>query len=65
VFKDASAPFISFFGTEKAALQTLIDALEKSEVTDGSGKFTSVLWNTYLEPAFSAVATRPSNEGDA
>lgn len=65
VLKDASAPFISFFGTEKAALQTLIDALEKSEVTDGSGKFTSVLWNTYLEPAFSAVATRPSNEGDA
>jgi hypothetical protein len=65
VFNDASAPFISFFGTEKAALQTLIDALEKSEVTDGSGKFTSVLWNTYLEPAFNAVATLPTKEGHA
>ena len=65
VFKDPSAPFISFFSTEKAALKTLIDALEKSEVTHGSREFNYVLWKTYLEPAFSAVATRPSKEGDA
>lgn len=63
LFNDASAPFISLFGTEKTALQTLIDALEKSEVSEGSGKFTSVLWNTYLEPAFNAIRTLPAKEG--
>jgi uncharacterized coiled-coil protein SlyX len=65
VFKDASAPFISFFGTEKAALQTLIETLEKSAIAEGTGKVNLILWNKFLEPAFSADATRPSKEGDA
>jgi uncharacterized coiled-coil protein SlyX len=65
VFKDASAPFISFFGTEKAALQTLIDALEKSAIPEGTGKVKLILWNTLLEPAFNAIRTLPAKEGHA
>ena len=65
LFKDASAPFISFFGTEKAALQTLIDALEKSEVSEGKGTKILVLWNIFLEPAFNAIRTLPTKEGHA
>jgi hypothetical protein len=65
VFKDASAPFISFFCTEKAALQTLIDALEKSAILEGTGKVELKLWNIFLEPAFNAVATLPTKEGHA
>ena len=65
LFKDASAPFISLFGTEKAALQTLIDALEKSEVSEGKGTKILVLWNIFLEPAFNAIRTLPTKEGHA
>lgn len=65
VFKDASASFISFFGAEKAALQTLIDVLEKSAIAEGTGKVELKLWNIYLEPAFNAVAILQAKEGDA
>lgn len=60
LFKDASATFNSLFGTEKAALQTLIDALEKSEVSEGKGTKILVLWNIFLEPAFNAIRTLPT-----
>ena len=65
VFKDASAPFISVFGAEKAALQTLIDALEKSAIPEGIGKVELILWNKLLEPAFNAIRTLPAKEGHA
>ena len=65
VFKDASAPFISFFGTEKAALQTLIDALEKSEILGSTEKLELKLWSIFLEPAFNAIRTLPNKEGHA
>jgi len=65
LFNDASAAFISFFGSEKAALQTLIDALEKSAIPEGTGKVELKLWNIFLEPAFNAVATLPTKEGHA
>lgn len=65
VFKDASAPFISFFGTEKAALKTLIDTLEKSAIAEGTGKVHLILWNKFLEPAFNAIRTLPAKEGQA
>jgi uncharacterized coiled-coil protein SlyX len=65
VFKDASAPFISFFVTEKAALQTLFDALEKSAILGSTEKVELKLWSIFLEPAFNAVATLPTKEGHA
>ncbi len=65
LFNDASVPFISFFGTEKADLQMLIDALEKRELAVGTGKVDLILWSKFLEPAFNAIRIPPAKEGDA